>query len=57
VKGLARRLLRVHALRAADALQLGAALVWAGGRPQGKVLLTLDERLALIAKREGFEVP
>ena len=57
VKGLARRLLRVHALRAADALQLGAAIVWAGGRPQGKVLVTLDDRLALTARREGFEVP
>ena len=57
VKILARRLLRVHMLRAADALQLGAALSWASGRPQGKILLTLDERLALAARREGFDVP
>lgn len=57
VKALARRLLRVHALRAADALQLGAAIVWAGGRPHGKSLLTLDERLAASARREGFDVP
>jgi hypothetical protein len=57
VKALARRLLRVHPLRAADALQLGAAVVWAGGRPQGKTLLTLDDRLAAAARREGFEVP
>lgn len=57
VKALARRLLRVHALRAADALQLGAALLWAGGRPQSKILHTLDERLALAARREGFDVP
>ena len=57
VKALARRLLRVHTLRAADALQLSAALVWAGGRPQGKTLHTLDERLALAARREGFDVP
>ncbi|MGI9076952.1 MAG: type II toxin-antitoxin system VapC family toxin [Gemmatimonadaceae bacterium] len=57
VKSLARRLLRVHPLRAADALQLGAALVWAAGRSQGKALVTLDERLALAARREGFEVP
>jgi predicted nucleic acid-binding protein len=57
VKALARRLLRVHTLRAADALQLGAAIVWAGGRPQGKSLLTLDERLAASARREGFDVP
>lgn len=57
VKALARRLLRVHALRAADALQLGAALLWAGGRPAGKTLHTLDERLASCARLEGFTVP
>ncbi len=57
VKGLGQRLLRVHALRAADALQLGAALLWAGGRTNGKILHTLDERLALAARREGFDVP
>ena len=57
VKLLAVRLLRVHALRAADALQLGAALVWSGDRPEGKTLHTLDERLALAARREGFSVP
>ena len=57
VKAMARRLLRVHPLRSADALQLAAAVVWTGGRPQGKTLLTLDERLALAARREGFEVP
>lgn len=57
VKSLTARLLRVHALRAADALQLGAALVWAGAQPQGKTLHTLDERLALAARREGFDVP
>lgn len=57
VQVLARRLVRVHALRAADALQLGASLVWAGGRPQRKTLHTLDDRLALAARREGFDVP
>lgn len=56
VKALGQRLLRVHALRAGDALQLGAALLWAGGRTQGQFLHTLDERLALAARREGFEV-
>ena len=57
VQSLARRLLRVHPLRAADALQLGASLVWSGSRPQGKTFHTLDERLALAARREGFSVP
>ena len=56
VKGIAQRLLRVHALRAADALQLGAALLWSGNQPQGKTLHTFDDRLALAARREGFDV-
>jgi hypothetical protein len=56
VKEVALRLLRVHALRAADALQLAAALVWADGAPRGLVLHTFDRRLATAAEREGFEV-
>ena len=57
VKTLATRLLRLHPLRAFDALQLGAALHWAEGHPQGRTLHTLDGRLALAAQREGFIVP
>lgn len=57
VKSLATRLLRLHPLRAFDALQLGAALHWAEGHPQGRTLHTLDSRLALAAQREGFTVP
>lgn len=56
VKGIAVRLLRVHVLRAADALQLAAALVWADGSPAGKLLHTFDRRLATAAEREGFDV-
>lgn len=56
VKARARRLLRVHQLRAADALQLGAALAWAADAPAGRCLCTFDERLGLAAAREGFEV-
>lgn len=57
VKSLATRLLRLHTLRAFVALQLGAALHWAEGNPQGRTLYTLDNRLALAAQREGFLVP
>ena len=57
VKGLATRLLRIHVLRAFDALQLGAALLWAGGHPAGRTLHTLDGRLRSAAEREGFVVP
>ncbi len=56
VKARAQRLLRLHALRAADALQLGAALAWAEDAPAGRTLCTFDERLAVAAAREGFEV-
>ncbi|HUF12978.1 MAG TPA: type II toxin-antitoxin system VapC family toxin [Longimicrobiales bacterium] len=50
----AGQLLRVHALRAADALQLAAALAW--GEEASGALVTFDERLALAARLEGFEV-
>lgn len=56
VKAQARRLLRVHPLRAADALQLGAAWEWAIGRPAERVFHTFDGRLAIAARREGFRV-
>jgi hypothetical protein len=56
VKVQARRLLRVHSLRAADALQLGAAWEWAIGRPAERFFHTFDGRLAIAARREGFRV-
>jgi predicted nucleic acid-binding protein len=56
VKSRAARLLRLHVLRAADALQLGAALEWATGHPTGRIVHTLDARLAVAARREGFDV-
>jgi len=56
LRELAVRLLRVHALRAADALQLAAALVAAEGHPGSLTLVSLDERLGLAAEREGLRV-
>ena len=50
------RLLRVHPLRTADALQLGAAIVVAEDHPATLPFVTLDERLAQAAEREGFPV-
>lgn len=52
----AERLLATHPLRAADALQLAAALVWCGGSPAEHALVSLDDRLRLAAVREGFVV-
>ena len=54
VREAAVRLLRVHPLRAADALQLAAAFVAAERRPSSLQLVTLDERLAAAARKEGF---
>ncbi len=56
VRTLARRLLRVHALRAADALQLAAALSACEHDPRRMPFLSADERLSTAARLEGFEV-
>jgi len=56
VRDTARRLLRVHDLRASDALQLAAAIAAAEARPSGLPFACLDERLSAAAAREGFEV-
>ena len=56
VRTTAIRLLRVHPLRTVDALQLGAAIVAAEDHPATLQLVTLDERLAQAAEREGFAV-
>jgi len=50
----ARRLLEVHALTAADALHLAAALVAVEERPLGVAFLTFDRALGDAAEREGF---
>jgi predicted nucleic acid-binding protein len=52
----AERLLRVHALRAADSLQLAAALIAANHDPHSLDFVCLDTRLAAAAQREGFAV-
>jgi predicted nucleic acid-binding protein len=54
VRESAMRFLRVHPLRAADALQLAAAFVAAERRPPSLQIVTLDQRLADVARKEGF---
>lgn len=56
IRQAAVRFLRVHPLRAADALQLAAADAAAEHRPASLDIVTLDERLALAASKEGFPV-
>ena len=56
VRNRAQRLLRVHPLRAADSLQLAAALSIAGDDPASIRFVTLDRRLHDAAQREGLDV-
>lgn len=52
----ANRLLARYPLRAADAGQLGAALVLFEDQPEGQGFVCLDQRLAYAAEMEGFQV-
>lgn len=56
VRARAVPLLARHALRAADAAQLGAALLIADPEPASLTLVALDRRLAEAAEREGLRV-
>ena len=53
VRVQAGRLLRIHPMRSADALQLAAALVWAGQPPAGEIV-AYDRRLQEAARLEGL---
>jgi uncharacterized protein len=50
----AARLVGAHPLRAGDALQLAAALLWCDEHPRGHSFVCLDDRLRGAAQREGF---
>lgn len=56
VRQRAERLLSIHSLRAADALQLAAALVWAQETPRGLEFVCLDQNLLEAAIKEGFSI-
>lgn len=53
VRSQAGRLLRIHPLRSSDALQLAAALLWAGTPPAGEIIV-FDRRLRDAARLEGL---
>lgn len=57
VRTQAVRLLQMHPLPAADALQLAAAIVASDFAPSTLPFVTLDLRLADAAAREGFPLP
>jgi hypothetical protein len=54
VRESAKRFLRIHDLRSAGALQLGAAFFAAEARPPTLDFVSLDDRLLEAARREGF---
>jgi predicted nucleic acid-binding protein len=56
VREQAGRALLLHPLRADDALQLAAALVWSRGRTADHCFVCLDQRLREAARLEGFAV-
>ena len=56
VRSAAQRLVRVHSLCAADALQLAAAMIGAEYDPPSLPFVCLDDRLSEAARREGFDV-
>lgn len=56
VRHRAERLLAIHPLRSADALQLGSALIWAQENPQGLDIVCLDQNLREAGYKEGFTI-
>ena len=54
VRRRAERLVGLHPLASADAMQLAAALVAAGDRPETLAFVTLDRQLGRSAQLEGF---
>ena len=56
VREQAIRVLRLHPLRAADSLQLAAALVWCQGNPIHHEFVCLDQRLREAGRGEGFVI-
>ena len=56
VRSLAEDLPDAHGLRASDAAQLAAALVWCRERPKQRPLVCFDEGLRTVAATLGFSV-
>ena len=55
VRARAQQMVEKYDLRAADAFQLAAALEWCESSPQGRVLLTSDDRLLQAALLTSFD--
>jgi hypothetical protein len=56
VRELAGHLLDQYILRAADSLQLAAALIWCSRKPAGRTFICSDQKLSDAAEAAGFTV-
>jgi predicted nucleic acid-binding protein len=56
LRELATQLLDTYEFRAADSLQLAAALSWCQGRPARRIFVCADQRLSKTAAAVGFSV-
>ncbi len=56
VLNIAARLTAEYGIRALDAFQLAAAIVWCNERPRNRPFICADKRLSLAAKSAGFDV-
>ena len=54
IKTIGGRLLLTHPLKAADSLQLAAAIQWADKTPSGHHFVCFDTKLRDAARKEGF---
>jgi predicted nucleic acid-binding protein len=54
--GVAVELPETYSIRAMDAFQLAAALVWCAERPRNRPFITADRRLGEAASDAGFDV-
>jgi predicted nucleic acid-binding protein len=56
LRALATKILDMYALKAADSLQLAAALTWCQERPAHRSFICADKKLSHAAKGTGFRV-
>ncbi len=56
VRLLAGRVSKRHPLKAADTLQIAAALVWCEEETEGREFVCFDDQLRRAASEEGFDV-
>ncbi len=56
IRSEANRLLKTHPLRAADALQLAAAMIWCRKHPKQHLFISANVSLLNAAHSEGFSI-